>query len=149
MKTPLPILFGALLFGGVGLLIVYLALGDIVGTWRFLDGAARAGGVVEDISTRYAETGTGANRSRSLSNLALIRFTTGDGAIVRFEHSYGLWEGKLESGQAVPIAYQPGQPQQARVDLFAALWAGGIAMLVAGGVFIGAGVAVLRVFGKP
>lgn len=147
-KIPLPILVGVMIFGAVGLLIVYFAVLDGVDTWRFIDDAAHARGVVEDITTRYSETGTGANRSRNLTNLAMIRFADMDGAIVHFEHTYGLWEGTLASGQKVDVAYQPGQSRSARIDSFPALWAGNIAMLVCGGLFIGAAVVVYRVFGS-
>ncbi|OZG74681.1 hypothetical protein BTA51_06775 [Hahella sp. CCB-MM4] len=149
MKTPLPILFGSLIFGIAGLFILYFGLDDLADTWQFLENAASATGTVENISTQYSEMGSGSNKTRNWTDIALIRYSPESGTTVRFEHAYGLIEGPLQEGVSVSVAYQPEQPQEARINSFSALWAGDIALLFMGGMFLAAGYAVYRVFGKP
>ena len=148
MKTPLPILIGSLAFGGFGLLIVYFAFNNIIDNWRFMEGASSATGIVEDISTQYSEMGSGSSKTRNWTEVALIQFSLADGAVIEFEHAYGLVEGVLEEGQNVEVAYHPEAPQEARVNSFPALWAGDIVLFVFGSVFMGLGFVVYSVIGK-
>ena len=149
LKRPIPILFGAVIFFGTGCLILYLGVGDLIETRRFLENSIDVDGVVEDISTRYVEIGSGPNRSRSLTNVASVRFVAKDGEDFVFEHNYGLLEQRLEPGKPVRVAYQPRRPYEARVDTFSGLWAGSIAMLVLGGMFIAAAFGLMAVFRNP
>lgn len=148
MKLPLPIMTGAATFAGIGVLILYLALLDIVDNWRFMDGAIQTEGTVKNITSHTTETGTSNNRRYGTSDLAFIRFKDASGAIISFEHSYGLLENAFEPGDSVTVAYPENQSYAARVATFGALWAAPIAMVVCGGMFVVAGLALYRVFGR-
>jgi len=148
MRSPLPkpLLFGASIFTASGLLILCLSLSDVIETLGFLNDAVKTTGTVERLTTQYTEVGTKPNRSRSITNLAVIRYSNVDETPIVFEHTYGLLEGILEPGQQVTVAYLPQHPEQARVVLFSALWAGHIAMLIMASLFIGASVVLIKVF---
>ena len=148
MTTPLPIKAGTAIFACVGLLILYLAALDIYDNWQFLNKAEHAVGTVQDITSRTTQTGTSNTRRYSTSSLAFIRFKDSSGAIIGFEHSYGLWENTLAPGDNVDVAYDQRQPEAAKVTNFGALWAGNIAMVICGAMFLLAGFAVNRVFGR-
>jgi Protein of unknown function (DUF3592) len=89
---------------------------------RFLATSQPAAGTVLEIRVR----GVG----RNAMSFPVFEFRTAEGAVQRAESLMGTGLQRFEVGQAVPVRYDPRDPDRAEVDSFAVLW--GLALLRAG-----------------
>ena len=106
-------------FVGIILLVVggLLLAGHLIGaarTRRFLRNGADAQGVVVDLN-RYVTRGSDGRSARSVQ--PGVAFDLPDGRQVTFEDALGTsWE-PYELGAVVPVKYDPGDPEDARIEL--------------------------------
>lgn len=125
-------------FVGIILLLVggLLLAGYLIGaarTRRFLRNGADAQGVVVDLN-RYVTRGSDGRSARSVQ--PVVAFDLPDGRQVTFEDALGTsWE-PYELGAVVPVKYDPGDPEDARiVDSSFRASGGNAVFLLFGGAF--------------
>lgn len=141
-KTMALVALGA--FGGTGLLILALGISSILDQQEFLTRTVRVPAKVLRIEQRTTTTGTGSDQRTSISDCAILEFTTGTGETRQAEYSYGVLEASFEAGDTAHIYYDVKDPETVLVDGFAALWLGYLVILAMGLVFVAAGVFAYR-----
>ncbi len=100
-------------FGGIGLILLLIALAFGVSTQLFLSQASVADGTV--ISPRNPESGR--------RYASVISFNTANGQTVQFTTSVSSSPPEFEFGQKVKVYYNPDNPEaSARPDSFLSLW---------------------------
>lgn len=125
-----------LLFGGLGLALL---AGGSAWSWqryRLAATAERAVGqvvefhesesVVDDLDARRGL------RSRVVSYVPVVEFTTGAGRVVRFRSATGSSAPEYEVGAFVDVLYDPARPDTAEISDFAQFWLGPVATAGAG-----------------
>lgn len=105
-------LFG-FIFGGIGLVLLVMALGFAFSTGLAIGSSSAANGVVID----GGDTGGG----RKVT--ALIEFTSQAGQVVRFRSAIASNPAEFQTGQQVKVYYKPSDPAgSAMVDSVIQLW---------------------------
>jgi hypothetical protein len=94
--------------------------------------AQRAPGAVVDFQRRSSKSGS--------ARYPVIEFTTAAGEVHRFTTSGA---GDYAKGEAVEVLYDPGDPSNAKVDVFIELWLGTLALGGFGLLCLGIGVGTL------
>lgn len=89
---------------------------------RFLATSEPAAGIVIEARVR----GVG----RNIESVPLFELRTAAGEVRRAGSLMGSGFQRFEVGQAIPVRYDPANPERAEVDTFAVLW--GLALLRAG-----------------
>lgn len=115
----------------------------VVRTQLELQGTVRTQGTIVAV-----ETGYGSNRAGNVTikKLPTFEFTDASGVVHRVKTDTAISE--LQSGDAVTIAYDPAQPDRARLLHFWGLYAGAIIAAILG-LFLGLIALVLKVASKP
>lgn len=142
-------LVGALL-ATVGGLILLLALWYAVEASRFIINSESATGVIVEheftsgLITSRGEVGS-AGRTAQVTDMyaPVVRFETSDGGEIRFKANWS--EGEPPTiGTEVGVRYPTQSPEDARIAGISSLYGGAGVLLVIGGIFLGAGIFVLR-----
>lgn len=130
-------LAGAIL-ASVGLLFATIAAIVLVATSGFLSDAERTDGTVVDLESRISTSrdSDGYRRERELW-YPTVEFITPDGQTVTFASSSGSSPPSHEVGDQVEVAYDPGDPSDARIASFVSLYLlptifGGLGVLLLG-----------------
>ena len=105
---------------------------------RLLRAGGSANGVVVD-SKESMETGRGAS---SLFFFAVVEFTTRQGRSIRFTSDSGRRVARTK-GSSVRVLYDPDQPHDAALAIFATLWMAPVVTAAFGMPFLVAGLAAL------
>ena len=119
-----------LLIGGLALIVT--------GAWfaidnaRFIDGAHRAHGIVEDVVGRRGARG-------QMLYYPVVRYRPAGGDEIVFTAKSGLWPSPFNVGDPVTVAYQPTGSDNAKIVSFWMLWflPGAVLIFGIGGVFAG------------
>ena len=76
----------------------------------------------------------------------VVKFSTGSGAVLRFESTAGTMPASHSVGQSVPVFYDPSAPEAAQIDSGLSNWLGSGCLLAFGalGLFFGAMFAALH-----
>lgn len=122
----------ALIFGGIGVVMLLVATGFTISTALFLSQSAQADGVVIEA----------APPGSTYKSTATIEFTTADGRQVQFNSGVRASPPEFRQGQRVRVYYDPANPAgSARVNSLLSMWfltgLFGILGLVFGGVGLG------------
>jgi hypothetical protein len=117
----LAILGGA--FGAFGIVFLTVAVVVSLTTAGFLAGAERTEGVVVDVVERTTtdRDSDGFTRRRT-SFYPVVEFTAPDGNPVVFESDVGSSPSSHQVGDRVEVAYDPGEPSDARLTGFLSLY---------------------------
>ncbi len=111
-----------LLFAGVGIVLVIIAIVSGILTRRFIAHSAMAAGLVVKLNA-------GGSHPE-------IKFTTADGREIEYPQN-GLIGG-YQTGDKVTVLYDPEDPRQCEVNSFGALWGITISLAIGGVIFISA-----------
>jgi hypothetical protein len=126
-------LFG-LIFGGIGLFFLAIALGFGINTALLISQSTTADGTVID----------GGNASGGRKVRALIEFTAATGQTVEFRSAIASNPPEFQTGQKVRVYYKPADPAgSAQVDSFISLWFWSWLFVLLGLVFGGIGLVSL------
>jgi len=121
--------------------IISLALGigllagagyNFSGTRQLISNGEKAPGTVMGFERRSTKGGS--------SDYPVIEFTTASGEIRRFTTSGA---GDFAKGEAVEVLYDPGDPANARVNVFIEKWLGSLALGAFGLLCLGVGIGTL------
>ncbi|HLU71877.1 MAG TPA: DUF3592 domain-containing protein [Nonomuraea sp.] len=118
------------IFGLIGLVLLGVTIALAVSTASFLASAQRTDGTVVELTARTSTTRTqdGYTR-RSTTWFPTVEFTI-DGRQYSFQSSTGSNPPAYTKGEAVPVAYDPDNPSDARIASF---WSAFLAPLITGG----------------
>jgi hypothetical protein len=119
-----PVIAGAI-FAGISLIFLGIGLFFLIDTLHFLSSAtATATGTIVSCPRP---------KSSSSACTPTVEFTTGKGQQVSFTTSFS--SSAFAVGQKQPVAYDPGNPQDARIGSFLTLWFLPVLFLGIGGLF--------------
>ena len=125
----------AAIFGGVGALLLVIAVFLVFRTRRFLEGAVAATGtVVGHVASSSSEGG--------YTYQPQVRFTAADGRTFDFVDGMGSSPPRPPQGAVVPVRYDPQNPGKARIASGFRLWFVPILLGGMGLIFFIAGVIV-------
>lgn len=128
-----------LIFLGVGVPMLLVAVYLFVRTRRFLETAADTTGVIVDlIASRSSEGGT--------TYKAVVDFQTADGRMIRWTETMSSSPAAGQPGDQLPMKYDPDNPEDARIAKPFRMWFLPVFFLGMGIIFGGIG-AVLAVLG--
>jgi hypothetical protein len=102
-------------FFGLGLLFIALAAFFFFRTRKFLETAVKTTGTIVDLA---ASTGSEGGTVYQ----AIVQFTTADGRAVTWQESMASNPPAGQPGDQVPMRYDPGDPDDARIDRPFRLW---------------------------
>ena len=128
-----------LVVGGVGLCLG--AIGFVGKTAAFLDAAERGRGRVVEVVEERGVRGTAQRRP-------VVRFREPGGDSVTFESRFALWPSPFAAGDAVEVAFDPDDPQEAEIHSFWTLWFMPAVMFLFGAACAAAGIITLSSFRK-
>ncbi|HEY7483835.1 MAG TPA: DUF3592 domain-containing protein [Streptosporangiaceae bacterium] len=130
-KGRLFIIFGTI-FGGVGVLLLGIAIVLAAMTASFLARADRTDGTVTALTDKVStsQDSSGYRRTRT-SWYPTVEFTTPDGRRFSFRGSVGSNPPAYDVGERVLVAYDPGDPSDARIATF---WSAYLIPLIFGGI---------------
>ncbi|MEV0616422.1 DUF3592 domain-containing protein [Nonomuraea sp. NPDC050404] len=118
------------IFGLIGLVLLGVGIVLAASTATFLASAQRADGTVVAMTERTTTTrGSGGQARSSTSWYPTVEFTI-DGRRYSFQSSTGTNPPSYREGDGVEVAYDPGNPSDARI---AAFWSAFLAPLIVGG----------------
>lgn len=124
----------ALIFGGIGLVMLVIALAFGLNTALSISQSSTAEGTVID-----AGNPSGGRKVR-----ALIEFTASNGQVVQFRSNTGTNPPEFQTGQKVKVFYKPADPAgSAFPDSFISLWFWSLLSGLLGLVFGGIGLVCL------
>lgn len=124
MPAFISLLLGAALLAGAA--YMYSGTQELVST------ATRVSGTVVAFERRSSKGGS--------TDYPVIEFTTASGAVQRFTTTGA---GDFAKGETVEVLYDPGDPANARVNVFIELWLGSIALGVFGVLCLAVGIGSL------
>lgn len=131
---------GALVCGGLGLLLMLSAAAWGGHSDRFRRNATRAAGAVIRIEARSFRD---SKRRTSVSYSPVVRFRAADGREVEFT-GLGSNPPGYREGDPVTVLYDPARPSGARIESFRELWLGPLSFAAFGLLFTGAGLLLWR-----
>ncbi len=105
-------------------------------TREFLGEAVKGEGEVIEL---VAKRSTDSNNHTSYTYAPRVRFRSGGGHEFEFTASISSNPPSYSVGEIVPLLYQPGDPQKARIDSFFSLWGGALITGVVGLFFFAIG----------
>lgn len=154
MKLDTGIALGGLLFMAIGAIFLYCAWVSANNTRNFNATALQAQGTVVGYKESWGRNEDG---SESVGYYPIIEFIAlrtaqGDsleyrideGRKVTFTAGVGRGKKTYGIGESVPVTYQPGAPEEARLDSFMQNWLLALLLAVFGFGFSGAGIVLLR-----
>lgn len=118
------------IFGLIGLLLLCVGIALAASTASFLASAERTDGTVVALTERTTTTRSSDGHTRSSTSwYPTVEFTV-HGSRYSFQSSTGGNPPSYEKGEGVPVAYDPGDPSNARISSF---WSAFLAPLIVGG----------------
>ncbi|WP_433516645.1 DUF3592 domain-containing protein [Nonomuraea sp. CA-143628] len=118
------------IFGLIGLVLLSVGMALAASTASFMASAQRTDGTVVAMTARNTTTrGSDGHTRRRMSWYPTVEFTV-EGRRYSFRSSTGSNPPSYETGENVPVAYDPGNPSDARIASF---WSAFLAPLSVGG----------------
>ncbi|GAB2879421.1 hypothetical protein GCM10027046_04210 [Uliginosibacterium flavum] len=132
MKNPLKIF--QYIFGGIGAVILIIALIWFANTRSFLSEAQRASGVILELVASESDDSTVYH--------PVVGYQTPDGENRFFKSSAGSNPPAYDEGEEVEVLYSPAKPDDARINSFFSLWGGPLIVGGLGLIFFAVGVGI-------
>ncbi|MEU4579910.1 DUF3592 domain-containing protein [Nonomuraea sp. ATR24] len=131
MRIGRPLTLLGAIFGVVGLVLLGVGVALAVSSASFLSSAGRADGTVVDMTERITTKprNSDGHRRRESVWYPTVEFSVG-GRTYTFRDSTGSNPPSYATGESVPVAYDPGDPADARIASFSS---GFLGPLIVGG----------------
>lgn len=126
--------FGWFLAGG-GSICLAIAAGAFLFSWHFVNTAAHADGRI----LRMLEQN---DKDNGKVYYPVFTFRDAQGAEHTIHSSWGSFPPQYEVGDAVPVLYSPGHPENATINRFFAVWGMPLIIGILGAVYLSVGLVV-------
>lgn len=144
-SKPLSPKWTLIIMGSIGLVLVIVGAVWGWSSWSFTLRTKPATGKIEGYEARESTTRRNGVTKKKIVNYPVFSFKGEKGAEHKVTAGAGQSKSTYAIGEAVPVLYSPENPQEARINNFAQMWMGPVAIGVMGCMFLGIGILIYMI----